>query len=83
VGPKCASWDCDDTDANSYPGAPEICNGKDNNCNGKKDDECTGGEVGCSCGQIPGRGSPGAPLTVVWLLLGVALLGAALGRRPR
>lgn len=24
--------DCDDTDPNTYPGAPELCDGKDNNC---------------------------------------------------
>ena|GEM_PF-1651218 len=24
--------DCDDTDDNTYPGAPEICDGKDNDC---------------------------------------------------
>ncbi|MCB9582806.1 MAG: hypothetical protein H6717_37550 [Polyangiaceae bacterium] len=29
--------DCDDSDANTYPGAPEICDGKDNNCNGLDD----------------------------------------------
>jgi hypothetical protein len=26
--------DCDDTDATVYPGAPEIVDGKDNNCDG-------------------------------------------------
>ena len=29
--------DCDDTDASIYPGAPEVCDGKDNNCNGEID----------------------------------------------
>ena len=29
--------DCDDNDANSYPDAPEICDGRDNNCNGEDD----------------------------------------------
>ncbi len=30
--------DCDDTDSITYPGAPEICDHKDNNCDGTIDD---------------------------------------------
>ena len=30
--------DCDDTDKTIYPGAKEICDGKDNNCDGKVDE---------------------------------------------
>jgi len=31
--------DCDDNDATVYPGAPEICDDKDNNCNGEVDEQ--------------------------------------------
>ncbi len=30
--------DCFDQDATIYPGAPELCDGKDNNCNGQYDE---------------------------------------------
>jgi hypothetical protein len=33
-----AAKDCDDNDEHIRPGAPERCNGKDNNCNGRIDD---------------------------------------------
>jgi hypothetical protein len=32
--------DCDDNDASVYPGAEEICDNKDNNCNGEIDEGC-------------------------------------------
>ncbi len=32
VGSTCKGPDCDDDDPNVYPGAIEICDGKDNNC---------------------------------------------------
>jgi hypothetical protein len=34
----CGGQDCDDTDANVHPGATELCDGKDDDCNGAIDE---------------------------------------------
>ncbi len=37
---KCGPFDCDDIDSNINPSKPEICNGKDDNCNFIVDEDC-------------------------------------------
>src|SRR5437773_887660 len=59
-----AAVDCDDTNAMIHPGAPEICNGKDDDCNGTVD-------------EIPASltGQLSSPVNPHWQLVGSALLG--------
>lgn len=64
--------DCDDSDPNTYPGAPEICDGKDNSCNGKIDDGlenvpcgkqlgvCAGATTACTNAELLSCEEPGA-----------------------
>jgi Putative metal-binding motif/CARDB len=77
IGPKCTSWDCDDSDAESYPGAEEICNSKDNDCDGTADNDCTGGDEGCACGV----GLPQPPLGALALIFMATLLLCCRRRR--
>ena len=35
--------DCDDNDANNYPGNTEVCDGQDNDCDGQVDEGCNSG----------------------------------------
>ncbi|MCC7011073.1 MAG: putative metal-binding motif-containing protein [Planctomycetes bacterium] len=56
--------DCDDGNAVVYPGAPEICDGLDNDCNGVADDSftsnyCTAGTSVQAC--VPSIGGQGVP----------------------
>jgi hypothetical protein len=52
---RCATWpgysaiadDCDDTDKDTFPGAMELCDQKDNNCNGRVDE---GARATCGLG---------------------------------
>lgn len=48
VGPRCLGLDCDDDDATVYEGAPEWCDGKDNDCDERVDEDFVG--LGEACG---------------------------------
>ncbi|MDA2926431.1 putative metal-binding motif-containing protein [Acidobacteria bacterium AH-259-G07] len=43
AGRGCGGDDCNDKDSSTFPGAPELCDGKDNNCDGTVDERCDGG----------------------------------------
>jgi hypothetical protein len=53
--------DCNDSDKSTYPGAPEIKDGKDNNCNGKKDEGLTDGTAYYKDHDGDGFGDPDKP----------------------
>lgn len=48
-GAWCATWDCDDTRADVYPGGIELCG------NGI-DEDCSGADTPCSCASTDGDG---------------------------
>jgi hypothetical protein len=86
IGPQCASWDCDEADPKSFPGATEICDKKDNNCDGTVDEACVGGEDGggggCGCRvHAPAREERASLL--FWALLAALVLGARRRGRGR
>jgi hypothetical protein len=44
--------DCDDGRAEVFPGAPETCNGVDDDCDGSRDEGDPGGGFACATGQL-------------------------------
>ena len=45
--------DCDDNRSTTYPGAPELCNALDDDCDGVVDPECPYGDVNVTAGPQP------------------------------
>lgn len=82
VGPQCPGWDCNDRDPTAFPGADELCDLADNDCDGvvpPAEFECAGGggEGGCSC-RADARSAPSAWW---WRLLTTVAVLALLVRR--
>jgi len=55
------STDCDDDDENSFPGGVEVCDGKDNDCNGDADDDAVDQAVFYPDMDDDGYGDPTGP----------------------
>jgi hypothetical protein len=81
--------DCNDTDASVHPGAAEVVNGRDDNCNGQRDEAAAGPTTpaGGSGGTAPpaaagcAAAAPNMPLGGLPLVAGMLLLGFAQARR--
>ncbi len=50
---KKAELDCDDLEAEIHPGSPDVCDGRDNNCNGSSDELCDQDGDGWCVGSMP------------------------------
>lgn len=50
---RCKGNDCDDSDPNVFPGAEELCDGVDNDCDGTTDEGCDGDGGGGDTTALP------------------------------
>ncbi len=55
--------DCDDDDPNTYPGAPEVCDGKNNDCDAAIDEDAVDGVQWFRDGDEDGYGNPDSIVT--------------------
>ncbi len=60
-GYSSAEGDCDDSDPSVNPGEAEICNNKDDDCNGEVDDDPSNGSVYYEDWDADGYGDPDYP----------------------
>ena len=66
ASPTCGGTDCDDSNGSTYPGAPEVCDGADNDCDATTSENGDGDGDGVSvcggdCDDGDGSAYPGAP----------------------
>lgn len=59
----CGGPDCDDLDVMTFPGAPELCDARDNDCDEDIDEECTGGDSCADALAFPLESEPGGRFT--------------------
>lgn len=64
--PEACGDDCDDDNAMVYPGATEVCNGRDDNCNGVIDDNATFTPVGNDVRVSEPSTAPSGPGGLAW-----------------
>jgi outer membrane protein OmpA-like peptidoglycan-associated protein len=64
--------DCDDTRPTTYEGAPEICDHRDNDCNGLEDDDPVDPSTWWTDGDNDGYGTPDAWTTTCWAQPGLS-----------
>jgi hypothetical protein len=68
TGPGCRGPDCDDGDPGTFPGAPERCDGNDNNCDGVVDDAPADAGQPCAT-SFAGRCAEGTTTCLAGLLI--------------